>query len=432
MNRDWLAVFEALKAVYSDGAFSNISINEAVSRHKGSRESFVRTFAKGVLRDSIRLDFIIGRLADKGLESIKQRPLIILRMGIYAIDRLDSVPEHAAVSEAVELAKRVAKGSDRFVNGMLRGYLRRKAEFAHELMEPHIRYSFSKGVYSLLSEQYGEEVNDIVEALNTPPEVYLRANTLKAGKDDVVEMLKEQGIDARPCKENSEAINAKGNGIVSSPLYRQGFYTVQSLSSMMAVKALGPEPGSKVLDLCSAPGGKTGYMAELMGNEGSITACDIYPHRLMLTQAAMKRLGVSICAHEERDAAVFEPSFEDSFDYVLADVPCSGLGVIAGKPEIKLTADPAGYDELIKLQKAILTNALRYVKPGGRLEYSTCTLNKNENEKVVKDVLSKAGSSASLVEMVTIMPYNGKVGFFYTIIEKLEESKERNKENNKD
>ncbi len=432
MNRDWLAVFEALKAVYSDGAFSNISINEAVSRHKGSRESFVRTFAKGVLRDSIRLDFIIGSLADKGLESIKQRPLIILRMGIYAIDRLDSVPEHAAVSEAVELAKRVAKGSDRFVNGMLRGYIRRKAEFDPELMEPHIRYSFSKGVYSLLSEQYGEEVNDIVEALNTPPEVYLRANTLKAGRDDVVDMLKEQGIYARPCEENSEAINAKGSGIVSSPLYRQGFYTVQSLSSMMAVKALGPEPGSKVLDLCSAPGGKTGYMAELMGNEGSITACDIYPHRLMLTQAAMKRLGVSICAHEERDAAVFDPSFEDSFDYVLADVPCSGLGVIAGKPEIKLTADPAGYDELIKLQKAILTNALRYVKPGGRLEYSTCTLNKNENEKVVKDVLSKAGSSASLVEMVTIMPYNGKVGFFYTIIEKTEESKERNKENNKD
>ena len=134
MNRDWLAVFEALKAVYSDGAFSNISINEAVSRHHGSRESFVRTFAKGVLRDSIRLDFIVDKLADKGIGSIKQRPLIILRMGIYAIDRLDSVPQHAAVSEAVELAKSVAKGSDRFVNGMLRGYLRRRDGFDPEGM----------------------------------------------------------------------------------------------------------------------------------------------------------------------------------------------------------------------------------------------------------------------------------------------------------
>ena len=418
MNRDWLAVFEALKAVYSDGAFSNISINEAVSRHHGSRESFVRTFAKGVLRDSIRLDFIIDSLAEKGIESIKLRPLIILRMGIYAIDRLDSVPQHAAVSEAVELAKSVAKGSDRFVNGMLRGYLRRREEFDPEGMEPYIRHSFSEGVFSLLSKQYGKEVNDIAEALNTPPEVYLRANTLKAGRDEVIRMLTEQGIEAHPCEENSEAINAKGSGIVSNDLYRQGYYTVQSLSSMIAVKALDPKPGSKVLDLCSAPGGKTGYMAELMGNEGSITACDIYPHRLMLTQAAMKRLGVSICATEERDAAVYDPVLEENFDYVLADVPCSGLGVIASKPEIKLTTDPSRYDELISIQKEILTNAIRYVKPGGRVEYSTCTLNKNENEAVVKDVLSKACSSARIVEMATIMPYNGKVGFFYTIIEK--------------
>ena len=187
---------------------------------------------------------------------------------------------------------------------------------------------------------------------------------------------------------------------------------------MIAVKALGPKPGSKVLDLCSAPGGKTGYMAELMDNKGSITACDIYPHRLMLTQAAMKRLGVSICSAEERDAAEYEPSFEECFDYVLADVPCSGLGVIASKPEIKLTSDPSGYGELISLQKEILANAIRYLKPGGRLEYSTCTLNKNENEAVVKDVLSKYRSCARIVEMSTIMPYNGKVGFFYTIIEK--------------
>ncbi|MBE6019420.1 MAG: 16S rRNA (cytosine(967)-C(5))-methyltransferase RsmB [Clostridiales bacterium] len=418
MNGDWLAVFEALKAVYSEGAYSNISINEAVSRHHGTRESFVRTFAKGVIRESIRIDFIIDKLAGKGIGSIKARPLIILRMGIHAIDSLDSVPDHAAVSEAVELAKTVAKGSDKFINGMLRGYLRRRNEFEPEKLEPHIRYSFSEGVFSLLSEQYGEEAFRIAEALNTPPEVFLRANTLKADRDEVTALLREQGIEADPCEDNSEAIRARGSGIVSNDMFRQGMYTVQSLSSMIAVKALSPVPGSRVLDLCSAPGGKTGYMAELMGNEGSITACDVYPHRLMLTQAAMKRLGVSICALEERDAAVFEPSFEEAFDYILADVPCSGIGVAASKPEIKLKADTEAFDELIPLQKKILTNAIRYLKPGGRLEYSTCTLNKNENENVVKDVLSKDCSSARIVEMSTIMPYNGKVGFFYTIIEK--------------
>ena len=418
MNKDWLAVFEALKAVYTEGAYSNISINEAVSRRKGLRESFVRSFAKGVLRSSIRIDHIIDTLAGKGIGSIKQRPLIILRMGIYAIDELGSVPDHAAVNEAVELAKSVAKGSDRFVNGMLRNYLRRKDEFAPDKLEPYLRYSISQDIFSLLSEQYGSEAFRIAEALNEPAEVYLRANTLKADRDEVIRRLAEYGIEGRGAEENSEAILAKGSGIVNCELYRQGFYTIQSLSSMIAVKALKPEPRSRVLDLCAAPGGKTGYMAELMGNEGSITACDVHPHRLMLTQAAMKRLGVSICALEERDAAVYDGSLEDSFDYVLADVPCSGLGVTASKPELKLIADPSEYDGLIEIQKRILTNALRYTKPGGILEYSTCTLNKNENEAVVKHVLSKEGTSARIIEMATLMPYNGKVGFYYCIIGK--------------
>ena len=418
MNKDWLAVFEALKAVYTEGAYSNISINEAVSRRKGLRESFVRSFAKGVLRSSIRIDHIIDTLAGKGIGSIKQRPLIILRMGIYAIDELGSVPDHAAVNEAVELAKSVAKGSDRFVNGMLRNYLRRKDEFAPDKLEPYLRYSISQDIFSLLSEQYGSEAFRIAEALNEPAEVYLRANTLKADRDEVIRRLAEYGIEGRGAEENSEAILAKGSGIVNCELYRQGFYTIQSLSSMIAVKALDPKPGSRVLDLCEEKKKKTGYMAELMGNEGSITACDVHPHRLMLTQAAMKRLGVSICALQERDAAVYDDSLKESFDYVLADVPCSGLGVTASKPELKLTADPSEFDGLIDIQKKILSNALRYVKPGGRLEYSTCTLNKNENESVVKQVLSKEGNSARIIEMATLMPYNGKVGFYYCIIGK--------------
>lgn len=418
MDRDWLAVFEALKAVYSDGAYSNISINEAVSHHKGTRESFVRTFAKGVIRNSIRIDHIIDSLAAKGIGSIKLRPCIIIRMGIYAIDELGSVPDHAAVNEAVDLAKRAAKGSDRFVNGMLRSYLRRKDEFAPDKLEPHLRFSMSKEVFSLLSEQYGDEAVRIAEALNMPSQVYLRANTLKADRDEVIRKLAENGIEAEAAEENSEAIRVRGSGIVSSDLYKQGFYTIQSLSSMIAVKALAPEPGSRVLDICAAPGGKTGYMAELMGNRGRITACDIHPHRLLLTEATMKRLGVTICTTEERDASVHDETLDNSFDYVLADVPCSGLGVIASKPEIKMTTDPSAYGGLTEIQKGILDNAIRYLKPGGRLEYSTCTLNKNENEEVVKQVLSNKGTSARIIEMTTLMPYNGKVGFYYCIIEK--------------
>ena len=418
MNKDWLAVFEALRSVYTEGAYSNIALNEAVSRHKGLRESFVRTFAKGVIRDSLMLDYIVDSLAERGIRSIKKRPLIILKMGIYAIRELNSVPDHAAVDEAVNLAKAVAKGSDRFVNGMLRSYLRRAEEFDVSGMEPHIRYSVGKDVFSLLREQYGEEAEDIMKALNTPPALYLRTNTLKTDRDSLIQMLKREGMEADPCPENSEAVAVSGGGVISSDLYRQGFYTVQSLSSMIAVKKLAPEPGSSVLDLCCAPGGKTGYMAELMGNEGSITACDVHPHRLMLTQAAMDRLGVSICALKERDAAVYNEEWEGAFDFVLADVPCSGLGVMGSKPDIKLTADASSYEALTEVQKQILSNGLKYLRPGGRLEYSTCTLNTNENEEVVKQVLSIAGRCFRIIEMDTLLPYNGKVGFFYTIIEK--------------
>jgi 16S rRNA (cytosine967-C5)-methyltransferase len=418
MNNDWIAVFEALNAVYTDGAFSNISINEAVSRHKGSRESFVRTFAKGVIRDSIRLDFIIDRLAQKGIGSIKARPLVLLRMGIFAIDRLDSVPDHAAVNETVSLAKKTAKGTDRFINGMLRSYLRQRQDFAPEKLEPHIRYSFSKEVFSLLTEQYGDEAFRIAEALNSPSEVFLRTNRLKTDRDELIGRLRELGLDASPSDMNPDAIAVTGSGIVANEMFRNGLYSVQSLSSMMAVRALSPEPGSRVLDLCCAPGGKTGYMAELMQNRGNITACDVYPHRLKLTEAAMKRLGISIVSLEERDATVFDEDLKEGFDYILCDVPCSGLGVISGKPEIKINTDPSEYGSLIEIQKKILTNALAYLKPGGKLEYSTCTLNKNENEEVVKHVLSKSGTSARLVEMTTLLPYNGTVGFFYSIIEK--------------
>lgn len=418
MNRDWLTVFEALKGTYAGGAYSNMSVNEAVSRHEGCRESFVRAFAKGTLRDTIRLDHIIDSLAEKGVRSIKMRPLIIIRMGMYAIGSLDSVPDHAAVNEAVSLAKSVARGSDRFVNGMLRSYIRRRDEFSPDRLEPHIRYAFSEPVFSLLRDQYGEEAYNIAKALNRPQELYLRTNTLKTDRDGLIALLRQEGIGAEASEENPEAIAASGSGIAGDRLFREGYFSIQSLSSMIAVRALGPEPGSRVLDLCAAPGGKTGYMAELMGNSGSITACDIHSHRLELIEAAMKRTGVRIVDTAERDSSVPVPEYKESFDCVLADVPCSGLGVIAGKPEIKLTTDPRKYGDLIKVQRFILENAFSYVRPGGRVEYSTCTLNKDENEKVVKDMLSKTGSSARIIEMETILPYNGKVGFFYSIIEK--------------
>ena len=418
MDQDWLAVFETLNSVYTEGAYSNIAVNEAVSRHKGARGSFVRTFAKGVLRDSIRIDYIIGSLVERGIGSVKPRLLILLRMGIYAIDEMHSIPEYAAVNETVNLTKGLARGSERFINGVLRGYLRRRWQYTPDSLRPHIACGLPEDVYDLLRSQYGPETVEIAKALHEPPKLYLRTNTLKTDRESLIKKLKAEGFEAEASPLNEEAILASGSGIASHEIYRNGFCSIQSLSSMIAVKALGPAPGSAVLDMCAAPGGKSTYMAELMENKGSITACDIHPHKLGLIDAYAKRTGAAIIETIRSDASVAREDHLERFDFVLADVPCSGLGVLGSKPEIRLTADTSKYDDLTALQKKIATNALSYTKPGGRMMYSTCTLNKNENEELAKDILSQASGSARLIEMQTIMPYNGEVGFYYCIIGK--------------
>ena len=419
MNRDWLAVFEALKSVYADGAYSNMAINEALLHHKGCKESFVRNYAKGVLRDSIRLDYLIDSLASRGIAKIAPRPLILLRMGIYAIESLDSVPEHAAVSEAVRLAKKVARGTDAFVNGVLRSYIMQREELTIPSDRLDLKYSISQPIISLLSSQYGEDTEDILKGLKTASKTIIRVNRLRTDRDDVLSLLEKMGIRANKCEESPNAIAAAGSGIIASELFRDGLISMQSLSSMLAIEALDPKRGSAVLDMCAAPGGKSAYMAELMGDDGVITACDIYDHRLSLIEKNAKRLGISSIKTMAADGTAYDASLENSFDYVLCDVPCSGLGVMSTKPEIAFKSDVQSYDELISIQKAILRNAIKYAKPGARIEYSTCTLNKNENEKVIEEVMSQAeGSLLKLLEMKTLLPYNCKVGFFYAIFEK--------------
>lgn len=419
MNRDWLAVFESLKDVYTDGAYSNMAISEALFHHKGCKESFVRNYAKGVLRDTIRLDYLIDRLAAKGIEKIKSRPLIVLRMGIYAIDSLGSVPDHAAVNESVNLARKVARGSEGFVNGMLRSYLREKDNLEIPNDRDDVKYSVNPAIISLLRGQYGEEAEDILKALNEPQRTIIRVNRLRADRADVIDSLNAMGIEAKASNESPNAIEASGSGIVSSDMYKAGMISMQSLSSMLAIEAAGLSPKIRVLDMCAAPGGKSAYMAELMDDEGDITACDIHDHRLELIKKTQKRLGLSIIKTLKADGTVRNPEMKDSFDFVLADVPCSGLGVMSSKPEIAFRSNPESYAELTDIQKSILRNAVAYTKPGGRIEYSTCTLNKDENEKIIESIMAESkGSLLSVIEMKTLMPYNSKVGFFYCILEK--------------
>lgn len=418
MTRDWITVFEALRSVFIDGAYSNIAINEAAEHHKGCSVGFVRAFTKGVIRDSIQLDWFIDKLARKGIKSIRKKTLIILRMGIYAINKMDSVPDHAAVNSAVDLTKKVSKGAEGFVNGMLRDYLRRKEALLSDIDgDIALMYSFPQKLADMIFDQYGEEAESILKALSEPAPLVIRANTLKTSREELIEALRETGINAYADDESRSGIICEGRSIISSEAFRNGLFSVQSLSSILASEALAPKAGERILDMCAAPGGKSCAMAELMQDRGEITACDIYEHRLELIKASADRLGLESIKTRLLDGTEHCVEFENSFDRVLADVPCSGLGVIQGKPEIKLKTEIFDFKELQDIQARILKNAISYASPGGVIEYSTCTLNREENEILVNRVLEDC-SLVQILEMETLLPYNNKVGFFYCIMKK--------------
>jgi 16S rRNA (cytosine967-C5)-methyltransferase len=393
---------------------------------------------KGTVRQTVTLDYIIGRLASNGLKGIKPRTLIILRMGLFAIRGMDSVPDHAAVNEAVSLARKTARGTDRFINAVLRSYLRRRDEFenqdagkaadssdasvysgsADRIQNLSVKYSMPADLTGLICEQYGEDAESVLKGLNEPPEMVLRVNTLKNTRENLIDALRQEGISAEAAPASVRAVIAKGSHIIGSDLYRKGMFTVQSLSSIMSIEAFSPAPGSKVLDMCAAPGGKSTMMAEIMGNQGSITACDIHEHRLELIKASAARTGAEIIETKLADGTVHESALDGTFDYVLADVPCSGLGVMSTKPEIRLRTDVSQFAELTDIQLEILKNAFRYTKPGGRICYSTCTLNKAENEAVIEAFRESDPAFGRIVEMQTVLPYNNLIGFYYCIIEK--------------
>ena len=443
MTVDWLASFEALKSVYIDGAFSNIAINEAVEQHKDCSNGFVRTFTKGVIRDTMRLDYIISSLADKGLKGIKKRTLIVLRMGIYAIDSLDSIKDYTAVNESVKLAKMVSRGTDGFVNALLRRYIRERAkEGAGESAKEgvgegtkgsagegtrkgistegcglNIKYSFPDELCNLLQSQYGDEIEELLKALNTSPVLTIRANSLKTTREDLISILRNDGFDCEEAVDTNNAIIVKDGNLTSSKYFKEGYFSIQGLSSIKAIEAFDPFPCSKVLDMCSAPGGKTTAMSEMMSDSGSITACDIYDHRLKLIQSYAKRLGISNITTRLLDGTKQDSSLAEAFDYVLCDVPCSGLGVIGSKPEIKYRVTLEEIEELKKIQAQILQNAFSYCKVGGRIMYSTCTINKDENDGIV-DSFVKLNPFAKIIEKCAILPYNNTMGFYYCIMEK--------------
>lgn len=350
--------------------------------------AFIKELVFGVYRNKLLLDYIIRAHASLRLKKIEPKVLAVLRTGVYQILYMDKIPPHAAVSESVALAKQISHGrTPGFVNAVLRAVLRdaEKKECDLAALEKNkiqyfsIKYSYPEELVSFFVHTYGEERSEsLLKAGNVSPSLCVRVNTLKTTRFKLAETLRASGIETA----NTPFSDCGLYLYRASEESRRAFsslFTVQDQSSQLAALALSPTPGDVVLDLCAAPGGKTTHLAELMKNCGKIYAFDLYKKRLDSVDAAAKRLGINIIETKQADAAVFNPALVNIADKILLDVPCSGLGIIRRKPDIKYKENITDFHEILAVQKRILDTAKNYLKPGGILVYSTCTINPAEN-----------------------------------------------------
>ena len=380
----------ALIACRKQDAWADGILKEYIARDRLDKRdaALASRLCYGVLQNSMLLDYYIDCCLT-GNKKLQPIVLDILRIGMYQIMLMDKIPISAAVNEAVEQTKKYAnQRAAGLVNGLLRAAARRKSE----LPLPgslSVRYSHPEALVSLLCETVGEDqIEKLLASHNEAPKTVIQVNTLISNAEEVRQALEEHGIvvEAHPWLLDSFYVSGTGN-LESVPAFRQGMFVVQDPAAKLSVLAAGLKPGMKVLDGCAAPGGKSFAAAMVMKNSGHIISCDIHPHKITLLDNGAKRLGISILMPRLQDGKEFVPEFEKAMDVVIADVPCSGLGVIRKKPDIRYN-DLEALKRLPEIQAQILENLSRYVKPGGVLLYSTCTILRRENEAVAEEFLS--------------------------------------------
>ena len=380
----------ALAVLYEieyEAAYSNIALKSALAASGLSSEdkAFATRLVYGTVQYKLTLDYIIEKYSKLKKNKISKYIFLILRMGVYQLEFMDKVPDSAAVNESVRLARRYGHGASAgFVNGILRSVVRGRGDYSYPDNRDEylsVKHSCPVDMIRRWIKDFGDEfTEDLLLALNEPAPMSLRVNTLKTTVNDVLSEIDG----AKTSDLCADAVICDGFDIASSELYKRGKVTVQDVSAMLASLALAPQCGETVIDMCAAPGGKTTHMAQLMRNKGKITAFDIHEHKISLIEKNAQRLGIDIIEAKQADSMKYIKKYEQSADRVLVDVPCSGLGIIRRKPDIKWKTKESG---IFDIQLSILENASRYVKSGGYIVYSTCTIERDENENVIEKFL---------------------------------------------
>lgn len=390
------ASIKALHDINKESLFSQNAIkNYDEDIIKLEDRNLFRDIVYGVLENQIFLDSIIKDLSKVRFNKIHPMILQILRVGLYQVYFLDRIPESAAVNESVKLAKKYGhKGTTGFVNGILRNAIRRKDEFlsigdndSNDVLA--IRYSHPKYLIDMWVEQFGKEFTiDLVRANNKSPILNIRVNTLKISKESLIRLLEDKGLIISPCKLARDCLLVNNPDMITRTReFKEGLFTIQDESSILVTESINPKENSNVIDLCSAPGGKSTHIAQWMNNRGRILARDLSQNKINLVRQNMDRLGINIIDLEVHDARVLDDKAIGQYDYCLIDAPCSGFGLLRRKPEIKFNRTYKDVKSLIYLQEELLRTGSKYVKPGGYLIYTTCTINKDENIRQVEKFL---------------------------------------------
>lgn len=417
------------------GAYSNLAFKQWVSgTGLGSRDvQFCARLFYGTLERTVTLDYILSQFIDRDIHKLDAEVRAILRCGLFQIHYMDAVPPPVAVNESVRLCTIFKKKS---ASGLVNAVLRRSVQYdrtqidgiADETERLAVKYSVVPELAQLLLDQYGDRAADMLAATLQRAPTAVRVNSLRTTPQQLIQRLADEGIEAEPAPVQDSLLIRSGRYIGSSAL-ADGTMRIQSVAAQYAVQLLSPKPGMTVLDACAAPGGKTLTIAQKMENNGTITALDIHEHRLRLIaeQAALE--GITIVGLHCADATDFDGG--EQYDRILCDVPCSGYGEMAQKPELRQKSPPKN-NELPLLQRKILDNSAKMLRKGGRLVYSTCTLDKRENEAVVDAFLKEhpdfvpiaaknlPPSSEVVQQYVKFTPQNSyNEGFFIATLERM-------------
>lgn len=390
--------FETLLKIEYQGAFSNISINRVMNQGL-LNEKDARLFAEivyGTVQRKNTLDYYISYFLTQKIKKKDEWVISLLRMSLYQMIFLEKIPEHAIIYEAVEIAKTKGhRGIASLVNGVLRTVQRKgipNVDLIEDIVKRFsLKYSHPAWLISHWINEYGIEITEKICRANLQrPKVTARVNIRKTTVPKVISLLEREGVFAEESKLSMDGIVIQEGNLFQTEVFHQGFITVQDESSMLVGRAVNPQKGEVILDCCAAPGGKTTHLAELMNNEGEIIALDIYEHKINLIKQQLKRLQLSIVKPQRLDARDARNKFsEELFDRILVDAPCTGFGVLRRKPDIKWKRNEKDVVHMSRVQLQILESVAPLLKKGGTLIYSTCTLEKRENEQVIEQFLEK-------------------------------------------